>query len=42
MLNLLFDAVNYTLSSWAKEQNKKEEYTLGFIQVLHTFGRSIR
>lgn len=41
MLNLLFDAVNYTLSSWAKEQNKKEEYTLGFIQVLHTFGRSI-
>ena len=24
MLNLLFDAVNYTLSSWAKEQNKKE------------------
>lgn len=42
MLNLLFDAVSYTLSSWAKEQNKKEEYTLGFIQVLHTFGRSIR
>lgn len=41
MLNLLFDAVNYTLSSWAEEQNKKEQYKLGFIQVLHTFGRPI-
>ena len=41
MLNLLFEAVDYTLSSWIKEQNKKEDFKLGFIQVLHTFGRAI-
>ena len=40
MLNLLFDAVSITLSSQAKILNKKEEYKLCFIQVLHTFGRS--
>ena len=40
MLNLLFEAVDITLTSWAKELNKKENFKLGFIQVLHTFGRA--
>lgn len=39
LLNLLFKAVDITLSSWAAELNKKEQFKLGFIQVLHTFGR---
>ena len=39
MLNLLFRAVDITLTSWASELNKKENFKLGFIQVLHTFGR---
>lgn len=38
-LNYMFEAVNTTISSWFKEQYKKECYKPGFIQVLHTFGR---
>ena len=38
-LNFMFDAVNITLSSWFKEQYKKEKYKPGFILTLHTFGR---
>lgn len=38
-LNYMFDAVNITLSSWFKEQYKKECYKPGFILTLHTFGR---
>ena len=38
-LNFMFDAVNLTLSSWFKEQYKKECYKPGFILTLHTFGR---
>ena len=37
-LNILFEAVNITLSSWCKELNKKENYKPGFILTLHTFG----
>jgi len=38
-LNLMFEAVNTTLSSWFKEQKKGEDFKPGFIQVIHTFGR---
>ena len=38
-LNFMFDAVNLTLSSWFKEQYKKDCYKPGFILTLHTFGR---
>ena len=37
-LNILFDAVNITISSWCKELNKKENYKPGFILSIHTFG----
>lgn len=39
MLDLLFKSVAITLNSWSKGLNKKEQFQLGFIQVLHTFGR---
>lgn len=38
-LNLLFEAVNITLSSWCKEKYGKHGFKLGFILTLHTFGR---
>ena len=38
-LNFMFEAVNITLSSWFKDQYKKECYKPGFILTLHTFGR---
>ena len=38
-LNLLFDAVNITLSSWFKKIKKSENFKPGFLQVLHTYGR---
>jgi hypothetical protein len=38
-LNLLFEAVNITLSSWCKVLNKTENYKPGFILTIHTFGR---
>ncbi|MDD2495235.1 MAG: transposase [Tissierellia bacterium] len=42
MLNLLFTAVNITVSSWFAEQNKKENFKPGFILTLHTFGRDLK
>ena len=38
-LNLLFEAVNITLSSWFKDRYGKHEYKHGIISVSHTFGR---
>lgn len=38
-LNLLFEAVNITLSSWCKEKYGKHGFKLGFVLTLHTFGR---
>lgn len=38
-LNLLFEAVNITLSSWYKEKYGKHGFKLGFVLTLHTFGR---
>ena len=38
-LNLLFEAVNVTLSSWFKNQKKNENFKPGFILTIHTFGR---
>lgn len=38
-LNLMFEAVNITISSWFKNIYKKECYKPGFILTLHTFGR---
>jgi len=38
-LNLMFEAVNITLSSWFKEQKKGEDFKPGFVSVIHTFGR---
>ena len=38
-LNLLFEAVNITLSSWCKEKYGKHGFKLGFVLNLHTFGR---
>lgn len=40
-LNLLFEAVNITLSSWFRERSKKQNYKPGFILVIHTYGRSL-
>lgn len=40
-LNLLFHAVNITLSSWFKERSKKENYKPGFILVIHSYGRPL-
>jgi len=38
-LNLLFEAVNTTLSSWFTSQYKSENYRPGFVCTVHTFGR---
>ncbi len=38
-LNLLFDAVNITISSWFKDRYGKKRFKPGFILVIHTFGR---
>ncbi len=38
-LEFMFEAVNITLSSWFKDQYKKECYKPGFILTIHTFGR---
>lgn len=38
-LNLLFDAVNITISSWFKDRYGKKGFKPGFILVIHTFGR---
>lgn len=38
-INLLFEAVNITISSWFKEQKKNENFKPGFISTIHTFGR---
>lgn len=38
-LDILFESVNITISSWVKELNKKENYKPGFILTIHTFGR---
>mgnify|MGYP002555710705 FL=1 len=38
-LNLLFEAVNITISSWFKDRYGKHGYKPGFILVSHTFGR---
>ena len=37
LLNVLFTAVNITISSWFANQNKKEQFKLGFLLTLHTF-----
>ena len=39
-LNLLFDAVNITISSWFKDRYGKKGFKSGFILVIHTFGRN--
>lgn len=39
-LNLLFEAVNITLSSWCKEKYGKHGFKLGFVLTIHTFGRN--
>jgi len=38
-LNLLFEAVNITISSWFKVRYGKKGFKPGFILVIHTFGR---
>ena len=40
-LNLLFEAVNITISSWFRERSKKQNYRPGFILVIHTYGRPL-
>jgi len=42
LLNILFDAVSITLSSWFKSQNKSQSFTPGFVCTLHTFGRDLK
>lgn len=42
LLNVLFTAVNITISSWFANQNKKEHFKPGFILTLHTFGRDLK
>ena len=41
MLDLLFKGADITLNYWRKVLNKKKQFKLGFIQVLHTFGKSM-
>jgi len=38
-LNILFEAVNITISSWFQKIKKSENFKPGFLQVLHTYGR---
>jgi len=38
-LNLLFEAVNITISSWFKDRYGKHGFKPGFVLTLHTFGR---
>lgn len=42
LLSLLFDAVNSVVSRMFHKLNKKENFTPGFICVLHTFGRDLK
>lgn len=42
LLNCLFDAVNSVLSLMFRRLSKKEDFTPGFVCVLHTFGRSLQ
>lgn len=42
LLNCLFDAVNDTIKFVFHQFNKSEDFTPGFISVLHTFGRSLQ
>jgi len=42
LLNELFDAASYTLTSWFKQQSKLESFTPGIIATLHTFGRDLK
>lgn len=41
-LNVLFTAVDITISSWFASQNKKEKFKPGFILTLPTFGRNLK
>lgn len=40
-LNLLFEAVNQTLSYLSYKHGKSSQWRLGFVLVCHTFGRSL-
>lgn len=42
LLNCLFEAVNDTIKYFFHNLNKSENFTPGFICVLHTFGRSLQ
>lgn len=42
LLNELFDAASYTLTSWFKQQSKSEAFIPGIIATLHTFGRDLK
>lgn len=42
LLNLLFEAVSFTILSWFKSISKVEAFTPGIIATLHTFGRNLK
>lgn len=42
LLNCLFDAVRQTIFYMFRKINKSENFTPGFVCVLHTFGRSLQ
>ncbi len=42
LLGLLFDAVQSVILRMFHKENKTEEFTPGFICVLHTFGRNLK
>lgn len=42
LLDILFQAASQTIFAWFYSQNKSQNFTPGFICVLHTFGRGLK
>lgn len=42
LLDVLFKAASQTIFAWFYSQNKSENFTPGFVCVLHTFGRDLK
>lgn len=42
LLDVLFQASSTTILSWFHQLNKSESFKLGFVSVIHTFGRDLK
>ena len=42
LLHLLFQSSSETIFAWFYSQNKSQNFTPGFVSVLHTFGRDLK